>query len=183
MSNIEAYLAKISRALKPAAEETDADAAVALLLRAHEQNVEILFVKRVENPRDFWSGQVALPGGRHEIKDENLRQTAIRETFEETGMDLTGECRFLGALKVFTSITHRVRVQPFVFFLEHEVSIKLNPSELEEYAWIEPRKLSENRGTAKFSFGEVPSFNVDKYRIWGLTYRILEEFLALLKSP
>jgi 8-oxo-dGTP pyrophosphatase MutT (NUDIX family) len=183
MSGIEAYLTKISRALKAVTEQTDADAAVALLLRAREQNFEILFVKRVENPTDFWSGQVALPGGRREISDDSLRQTAIRETFEETGIDLTTGCRFLGALKVFTSVTRRVRVQPFVFFLEHEVSIKLNRRELEEYAWIEPESLTKNRGKAKFSFGEVPSFNVGKYRIWGLTYRILDEFLVLLKAP
>jgi 8-oxo-dGTP pyrophosphatase MutT (NUDIX family) len=164
-------------------EQTDADAAVALLLRAREQNFEILLVRRVENPTDFWSGQVALPGGRREISDDSLRQTAIRETFEEADIDLTTGCRFLGALKVFTSIARRVRVQPFVFFLEHEVSIKLNRSELEEFAWIESGRLAENRGRTKFSFGEVPSFNVGKYRIWGLTYRILDEFLTLVKSP
>jgi 8-oxo-dGTP pyrophosphatase MutT (NUDIX family) len=178
-----AYLLKISRGLKPVTEKTDADAAVALLLRARGEDFEILLVKRVENPADFWSGQVALPGGRREISDGSLRQTAIRETFEETGIDLKRGCRFLGALKVFTSIMRNVRVQPFVFFLEHEVSIKLNQSELEEYAWIEPESLTRNRGKAKLSFGEVPSFNVGKYVIWGLTYRILNEFLALLKAP
>jgi 8-oxo-dGTP pyrophosphatase MutT (NUDIX family) len=183
MSSIEVYLLKISRTLKPVTEKTDADAAVALLLRAHGEGFEILFVKRVENPADFWSGQVALPGGRREISDESLRQTAIRETFEETGIDLTKECRSLGVLKVFTSIMRNVRVQPFVFFLEHEVSIKLNQSELEEYAWIEPESLTKNRGKTKFSFGEAPSFNVGKYVIWGLTYRILDEFLALLNAP
>jgi len=70
-----------------------------------------------------------------------------------------------------------------VFFLENEVSIKLNRSELEEYSWIESENLAKNRGRTKFSFEEIPSFNVDKYRIWGLTYRILDVFLALVKSP
>lgn len=183
MSDIEAYLAKISRALKPTTEETDADAAVALLLRAREHGFEVLFVRRVENPKDFWSGQVALPGGRREITDGSLEQTATRETFEEIGIDLTKVGRFLGALKVFTSILRRVRVQPFVFFLDHEVSIKLNSGELEEFVWIDLGRLAKNRGRTKFKFREVPSFNVNEYRIWGLTYRVLDEFLALLKSP
>jgi 8-oxo-dGTP pyrophosphatase MutT (NUDIX family) len=182
MSSVGAYLAKISRALKPVAEESDADAAVALLFRAHGQNIEILFVKRAENPTDFWSGQVALPGGRREIKDKSLRETAIRETLEETGIDLTQGCRLLGALTASTSAGRRVKVLPFVFFLEHRVVVELNRSELEEYFWIEPNNLAENRGITKFSFAEVPSFTFDKYLIWGLTYRILDEFLDILES-
>jgi 8-oxo-dGTP pyrophosphatase MutT (NUDIX family) len=183
MSGVEAYLAKISRALKPMKEGSDADAAVALLLRARGRGFEVLFVKRAENPTDFWSGQVALPGGKREIKDESLRQTAIRESLEEIGIDLTQGCRFLGVLKASTSAGRHVKVLPLVFFLEHKVRVRLNRSELEDYVWIELKNLIENRGTAKLSFGEVPSFTVDNYLIWGLTYRILDEFLDILKSP
>jgi 8-oxo-dGTP pyrophosphatase MutT (NUDIX family) len=183
MSRVEAYLAKISQALKPMTEESDANAAVVLLLRARGRGFEVLFVKRAENPTDFWSGQVALPGGRREVQDESLRQTAIRETLEEIGIDLTYGCRFLGVLKASTSAGRHVKVLPFVFFLEHEATVRLNRNELEEHVWIGLRSLIDNRGTTRVGFAEVPSFIVANYLIWGLTYRILDEFLDLLKSP
>jgi len=177
----EESLAKISSVLKSASEEEDAGAAVALLLRAIDQDFEVLLVKRVESPTDFWSGQVALPGGRREVQDEDLKQTAVRETSEETGIDLIHDCRFLGALEASTSAGRHVKVLPFVFFLEREISVRLNRGELAEYAWVELRDLIEHKGTAKFSFGEFPAFIIDNYVIWGLTYRILESFFQVLK--
>jgi hypothetical protein len=47
--------------LKVFTEEQDADASVALLLKIVDQDLAALFVKRVENPTDPWSGQMALP--------------------------------------------------------------------------------------------------------------------------
>ena len=169
MSHVEEYLAKLSHALKPILEEQDAGAAVALLLRVSSQDFEVLLVKRVENPTDFWSGQVALPGGRREVRDESLKQTAIRETLEETGNDLNHDCRFLGVLEASTPAGRRVKVLPFVFFLEREVSVRLNRSELEGFVWVELEDLIKHKGTAKFSFGEFPAYIVENYVIWGLT--------------
>ena len=79
----------IIKALKPISDIKDADAAVALMLNSGmNQNLMVFFVKRVENYTDPWSGQIAFPGGKRSIKDENLKQTIIRETFEETMPDL-----------------------------------------------------------------------------------------------
>ena len=155
--------------MKPILEEQDAGAAVALLLRVSSQDFEVLLVKRVENPTDFWSGQVALPGGRREVRDESLKQTAIRETLEETGIDLNHDCRFLGVLEASTSSGRRVKVLPLVFFLEREVSVRLNRSELEGFVWVESEDLIKHKVTAKFSFGEFPAYIVENYVIWGLT--------------
>jgi len=51
---------KLSKALKPLAERQDADAAVALLLKPVDKVFKILFVKRVENPADPWSGLLGV---------------------------------------------------------------------------------------------------------------------------
>src|SRR5439155_1604605 len=68
-------------------------AAVALVLIEGREGLEALFIHRAERAGDPWSGQVALPGGRHEPSDPDLLATAIRETLEETGVDLSrAEC-------------------------------------------------------------------------------------------
>ena len=72
-------------------------AAIALVLRPGEGQAatgdpELLMIKRAEAEGDPWSGHVACPGGRMDPGDHDLEQTAIRETWEETGLlvELTG---------------------------------------------------------------------------------------------
>lgn len=49
---------------------------------------ELLFIKRAVRETDQWSSHVAFPGGRHDEEDESGLYTAMRETWEEVGMDL-----------------------------------------------------------------------------------------------
>src|ERR1700760_3788257 len=49
---------------------------------------EVLFIKRASNERDKWTGHIAFPGGRRDPEDEDDYSTAIRETWEEVGIDL-----------------------------------------------------------------------------------------------
>lgn len=173
--NIEA----LSRALKPASEMQNTDAAVALLLRPANHDFRILLVKRTENSYDPWSGQMAFPGGKRDSKDLDIKQTVIRETLEETNINITRRCRFLGALENMRStVKPKLLVTPFVILLEHEPAIILN-EELERYLWVLLKNLREYKGTAKFAFGEVPAYIFEGNVIWGLTYRILEQLTQI----
>lgn len=49
---------------------------------------ELLYIKRTARVGDRWSAHVAFPGGRQEPEDESTLYTAMRETFEEVGLDL-----------------------------------------------------------------------------------------------
>lgn len=126
---------------------------------------------------------MALPGGKREPKDKNLKETVIRETLEETSINLLQNCQFLGVMRVFHSKPRpEIKVLPFVILTENEPSITLNEKELEEYFWIPLEELVRNRTTAKFSFGEVPAFIVGSTIIWGLTYRIVENLIHCLET-
>ena len=72
-------------------------AAVALVLR-REPEPSFLLVRRAHSPRDPWSGQMALPGGRRDPEDTGLRETAVRETREEVGIDLAQSGTLVGRL-------------------------------------------------------------------------------------
>uniref|UniRef100_A0A7S2H138 Nudix hydrolase domain-containing protein n=1 Tax=Haptolina brevifila TaxID=156173 RepID=A0A7S2H138_9EUKA len=68
-------------------------ASIAAIFRVHPTSGEeqVLFIRRADNPRDPWSGNVALPGGRQDAVDGGDDEaTATRETLEEVGLDLTG---------------------------------------------------------------------------------------------
>ena len=174
---------KLSKTLRAASDEQSANASVALLLKLDGERLHALFVRRVQNSRDPWSGQIALPGGKREAKDRNLQETVIRETFEETNINLLHHCRFLGTMSVFQSKPRpEIKVLPYVVFIEDDPSIRLNKKELEEYFWISIEELVRSRTTVKFRFGKFPAFNVGNVIIWGLTYRILESLILRLES-
>ena len=87
-------LAMVRRALREhrpqVADAPDAKpAAVALVLLEGPEGLEILLIRRAERVDDPWSGQIAFPGGRYDVGDRDLETTAIRETREETGVDLS----------------------------------------------------------------------------------------------
>jgi len=72
-------------------------AAVAALLHDTPDRTCVLLMKRVERTGDPWSGHISLPGGGYHAEDADLLATAIRETREELGIDLTS-ARMLGHL-------------------------------------------------------------------------------------
>lgn len=169
---------ELSANLRSVSDEQDANAAVALLLKVEGGRPYILFVKRVQNSSDPWSGQIALPGGKRESKDKDLKETVIRETLEETKINLHGNCRFLGVMSALQSKPRpEIKVLPFVILVGDAPSIRLNEKELEEYFWIPFDELVRDRTYSKFSFGKVPAFIVGNKIIWGLTYRIIESFV------
>ena len=168
---------RLPKVLRPVSEAQDAGAAVGLLLKPTNHNVKVLFVKRAENPADPWSGQMALPGGKRDAKDKSLKGTIVRETLEETSINLLYRCRFLGVMATLRSdIRPELKILPFVILLEHEPSIKLN-AELKYFLWVSPEELIQSRGIFKFSFGEFPAYIVGGNIIWGLTYNIFENFI------
>jgi hypothetical protein len=73
-----------------------------------------------------------------------------------------------------------MKILPYVILLEHEQSIRLNPAELECFIWVSLEELVQHRQTVRFDFGEYPAYVVGNNIVWGLTYRIIEDFLHAL---
>jgi len=173
---------RLAEMLKQTSESLDAHAAVVVLLRATNQDFQVLFVKRAEKSGDPWSGQTALPGGKRDPEDQNLKETVVRETLEETSINLFEGCRFLGAMEPVRSTQKpEMKILPFVALLEKKQAIKLN-EELTEYFWTPLKELAKHKGTVKFSFGEYPAYIIENHIIWGLTYKIMQNLLSLISS-
>ncbi len=163
------------------AEEMDAWAAVAILLREEVDDYETLIVRRAAIPSDPWSGDMAFPGGKKKPGDVSLRDTVAREVQEETGIDLAS-LTCLGALPVlFSSIEPERSVLPIVYLYEGRPQIRLNP-ELVSYRWVHLRELEASRTVAAVKNYEGPVFKLGDDIVWGLTYRMLEKMLELMKA-
>ena len=81
----------------------DSHAAVALILdnSVSLDDPEIVFIERAQVLSDPWSGHIAFPGGRCEPGDQLPQDTAVRETEEEIGVDLSAG-QLLGRLDDLT---------------------------------------------------------------------------------
>ncbi|MCW3997612.1 MAG: CoA pyrophosphatase [Candidatus Bathyarchaeota archaeon] len=174
------FIKKLPYLLRKTSDQQGANAAVGLLLKPGQEDYEILFVKRVERSSDPWSGQIAFPGGKHDPEDKTLKDTVIREIFEETGINLQ-ENSFLGVLKATNSKPSRnIRILPFIAILKEGATIKLNENELDCYFWIPYKKIVNSKGVAEFSNRKVPAYILEEEIVWGVTYRILESLEKLL---
>jgi 8-oxo-dGTP pyrophosphatase MutT (NUDIX family) len=166
-------------------------AAVALVLLdgpPPASGLEILLIRRAERPGDPWSGQIAFPGGRHEPGDPDLLATAIRETREETGVDLTSAERLgpLDDLYPRTPTLPPVVVRPFVFALGRRPPPLVPSDEVQRAFWLPLSRLEEAgvrreitltlRGVERM----FPAYLVDDELIWGMTERILTPFIELV---
>lgn len=174
----------------PAREEGDVPAvrkaAVAAVLREVPGEVELLFIRRAEHPRDPWSGQMGLPGGRVDPGDASPLAAALRETREEIGVDLGALGRFLGRLsEVRThlplgSVPHSV--VPFAFAVDGEPALSPN-HEVQEAIWVPLSFLADRRNRSSFTWVRkglplpMPCYTFQGRVIWGLTLRIVDELL------
>jgi 8-oxo-dGTP pyrophosphatase MutT (NUDIX family) len=163
-------------------------AAVSLILREAQDSAQALIIKRSERPGDHWSGHLALPGGRAQIEDADLIATAARETYEEVGIDLFNGGEFIGQLDIVATTNTRLpplEITPFVAVATREFALSLS-NEVAAAFWISIADLKrEGRsGFISMNVGDAinkwPAYPSEGGLIWGITERILTNFLALL---
>jgi 8-oxo-dGTP pyrophosphatase MutT (NUDIX family) len=165
-------------------------AAVALIFRAVDDSAELLFIKRVEREGDSWSGQVALPGGRHDPDDESLLGTAIRETSEEIGLQLGTLGETLGVLDDVaprTPVLPPIAVRPYVFAVPRDVATVAG-AEVAEIFWVPLELLRDESRWAEADVDasgavlRVPAIRYGEHTIWGMTHRIVLQVLNRIRD-
>ena len=163
-------------------------AAVMVILKEGGRGYSILFIKRTENEGDVFSGHVAFPGGKMRIADKDTLDTAIRETVEETGIDINKSGTIIGELDDFHPNNPRANhyvVTPYLSLLEKEVELTLDAAEVADAVWIPIHHLNDPRNQEvriverKDRVSEDFVFYYTDYVIWGMTGRILHQFLSL----
>ncbi|TKA82527.1 hypothetical protein B0A55_01218 [Friedmanniomyces simplex] len=114
----------------------------------HHGDPEILFIKRASRKGDRWTSHIALPGGKRDPEDADDKAAAIREAWEEVGLDLSTYGIECGNLPQRLVTTHWGKkplmvLCPYVFLLtsHHIPPLKLQPTEVAATHWVPLRSL------------------------------------------
>lgn len=160
-------------------------AAVLAPLYARNGEPYLIFTRRSTGLSKH-SGEISFPGGSRDATDATLAQTALRESYEELGLPLE-RVRVLGAMPMVFSAVSNFLVTPYVGWLGEGLP-PLHP-EAAEVAEVIEAPLSALDDTSIYhdeiwSRGGVAHtihfYDFGAHRIWGLTGRMLHQFLALL---
>lgn len=166
-------------------------AAIALVLRPDERgHAELLMIRRSEYEGDPWSGHIACPGGRMETTDRDLEETAVRETREETGVDLARDGRVLGTFDDVaprTPVLPPIIIRPYLAVVRPGVAV-VKSDEVADAFWVPleavRRREAWGPGVVRVRGAdrEVPVFRYAGNVVWGLTERVLRQMLDVLEG-
>ena len=163
-------------------------AAIAVILIEQEHALEVLLIERAIREGDPWSGHMALPGGHADPTDADLGATAERETLEEVGLDLRRLGERLGRLADTPPVRGvPLAVRPFVYLLQTRPQLSLS-SEVEQALWVPVAPLLAGQRRTTFSLVrggqslKFPAWDIKGHLVWGLTYRVLDEFFQRLNA-
>lgn len=152
----------------------------------HQGEIHTCLIRRPETMRNH-GGQLAFPGGRYEVQDQELIRTAIRESAEEIGTE-EEHIEIIGALTPIYVQVSNFTINPFIGWSETYPVFKIDTREVAELfvvpleKFIHPetrqlRKVETPRGTLK-----APGFFLDPLFVWGATAMIISEFSELYRS-
>lgn len=147
-------------------------AAVLIGLIERGGSVNVILTKRTEALNNH-SGQVAFPGGRIDDDDASPEAAALREAWEEIGLDIN-EVEIMGRLPDYYTGSG-YRVAPVIGFVREGADFEINPDEVDYIFEVPLAFLMDvaNHTTTSRMWKERERFFYEmpyqEHYIWGVT--------------
>ena len=161
-------------------------AAVMALFYPNEQQKTTFLLTERASYNGTHSAQVSFPGGKVDEEDNNLQETALRETNEEIGIEIN-DIKVIRQLSDTYIPPSNFLVAPFMGYCENKPSFSPN-YEVANLIEVTLEDLLNDRNivfktmsTSYMKNIEVPSFKLNNYIVWGATAMMLSEIKDLIK--
>ena len=162
-------------------------AAVMMLFYPKNEITHLVLIVR-NSYKGVHSAQIAFPGGKYEIDDENFAYTALRETHEEVGIHPDK----IQVLKPFTQLyipPSNFMVYPFLGISKEELVFVPQLSEVADIIelplsiFLSDSIVVETKVLTSYSDeSSVPAFKIENHIVWGATAMMLSELKEVLKK-
>ena len=156
--------------------------AAVLIAITDSDNPELIYTLR-SNKVGSHGGEVSFPGGMYEVEDENLEKTALRESKEETGLDIA-KVNILGPIDTVVS-RFNISVTPYVGIVPNNIELNNNSDEIEACFKVPISFLLQDKRHRNDEINRdgdiffMPAYEYDSYIIWGLTAMMTVDFLNI----
>jgi len=162
-------------------------AVLALFYPDKDDNTYIVLILR-KTYKGVHSAQIGFPGGRVELTDKDLEETAIRETYEEIGV----QPQNINIVKKLTKIyipPSNFWVYPFIGTANHTPNFVRQETEVEKIVEVkledflnDSSLVVKKLSTSYAKEVDVPAFLLNDHVVWGATAMMLSEVKMVLKS-
>jgi len=162
-------------------------AAVLVPLLRREGELHVLYTRRSDRLASH-RGEVAFPGGRFDRRDPHLLAAALREAYEEVGIEPQA-VDVLGCFEGRRTHSTDIMVTPFVGMVRGSPELRPDPKEVAEIfevplsALADPRHRGAHRWHRNGATSHRPAILYQRQVIWGLTYELTMRFLELILPP
>ncbi len=161
--------------------------AVLILLFPVGDNVHTLLIQRPVY-EGVHSGQVAFPGGKFEEIDIDLKQTAIRETFEEVGVPAK-DVEIIGKLTdLFIKVSNFI-VSPYIGYVNKQPDFIIDAYEVQKIIPVGLFSLNDSGiksiKTVSRNNGykiRTPYYDIDGLTVWGATAMMISELNVVVEE-
>lgn len=129
-------------------------------------------------------GEVAFPGGKRDVSDKSLLQTALRESYEEIALK-SDDVKIIGSLPALVS-KHDLMVKSYVGLVDDSFSYHSNVDEIAQVFTVplvffkEPPQIVTHRVDCFGVHWYVPCYQYQQFKIWGLTACMIVELINVL---
>ncbi|WEK05175.1 MAG: CoA pyrophosphatase [Candidatus Devosia phytovorans] len=160
-------------------------AAVLIALIRRPEGHTVLYTERSPDLRAH-SGQVAFPGGKVDASDADVGAAALREAFEEVGMERE-DAQVIGFMPTYFTGTNYL-ITPVVATVEPSGPFVPNPGEVHSVFEVPLQRILKPESYGEFRISrdgkEHRTWQIDHdgHRIWGITANLTRRFRDLAMS-
>lgn len=164
------------------------ESAVLILLYEKNNKIHLVLIERSVYDGKH-SGQISFPGGKKDVSDKNLKETALRETFEEIGLNAT-DISIIAQLSHLYIPVSNFLVFPFVGFYNKIPKFIKDDFEVENIIEVSLETLLDKNNISEKTIKipnkniqfKTPIYKINNIDIWGATAMILSEFLEIIEK-